>query len=237
MYQQLKGMGKEISDGNFMTLILTSLPKSYQPLINMISLQNCVSTKPLKPSTIMESILEELDWLQIKEMQWKAAENVMLAKGGKGTGKKKKGSTQQSRYVVNTDIDYWNWGEKGNTHIWCPKKSKKKQTWSKGKGQEAHVTQAQEDYAFSSSIVSKALARTLDEAMLSQITIYDSGASMHMSWNREWFSEFRTIALKGVKAADKTIFMATSIGCMKIDMPNGRDSATVTLNNMLYCPD
>ena len=29
MYQQLKGMGEEISDGNFMTLIFTSLPKSY----------------------------------------------------------------------------------------------------------------------------------------------------------------------------------------------------------------
>ena len=61
MYQQLKGMGEEISDGDFKTLILTSLPKSYRPLINMILLQNCASAKPLKPSTIMESILEEFD--------------------------------------------------------------------------------------------------------------------------------------------------------------------------------
>ena len=45
------------------------------------------------------------------------------------------------------------------------------------------------------------------------------------------------IAPKGVKAADKTIFMATGIGRMKIDMPNGRDSTAVTLNNILYCPD
>ena len=67
MYQQLKGMGKEISDGDFTTLILTSLPKSYQPLINMISLQNCMSTKPINPSTIMELILEEFDRLQIEE--------------------------------------------------------------------------------------------------------------------------------------------------------------------------
>ena len=29
MYQQLKGMGKETGDGNFTTLILASLPKSY----------------------------------------------------------------------------------------------------------------------------------------------------------------------------------------------------------------
>ena len=109
----------------------------------------------------------------------------MLAKGGKGKGQKKKGSTQQSRNVANPDIECWNCGEKGHTHTQFPKKSKKKQTWSKGKGQEAHATQAQEDYTFSSSIVREALARTLDEGLLSQITIYDSGALRHMSPNRE----------------------------------------------------
>ena len=70
----------------------------------------------------------------------KMAENVMLAKGGKGKGKKKKGSTQQSGNIVNQDIDCWNCGEKGHTHTQSPKKSKKKQTWSKGKGQEAYMT-------------------------------------------------------------------------------------------------
>ena len=55
MYQQLRGMGEEISKGNFTTLILASLPKSYRPLINTISLQNRVNTaKPLKPDTVME---------------------------------------------------------------------------------------------------------------------------------------------------------------------------------------
>ena len=90
----------------------------------------------------MESILEQFHQLQIEELQSKAAENAMLAKGGKGKGKKKKGSTQQSGNIVNLDIDCWNCGEKGHTHTQCPKKLEKKQTWSKGKGQEAHVTQA-----------------------------------------------------------------------------------------------
>ena len=58
-----------------------------------------------------------------------------------------------------------------------------------------------------------------------------------MSPNREQFSEFRTIAPKGVKAVNKTIFMVTRVGCMKIDIPNGRDSTTVTLKDKLYCPD
>ena len=58
-----------------------------------------------------------------------------------------------------------------------------------------------------------------------------------MSPNRELFSEFRIIALKRVKVADKTIFMVTRIGCMKIDIPNGRNSTTIMLKDMLYCPD
>ena len=60
---------------------------------------------------------------------------------------------------------------------------------------------------------------------------------MHMFLNREWFSEFRTIALKGVKVVDKMIFMVTGIGCMKIDIPNGRESVAVTLKDVLCCPD
>ena len=49
MYEQLKGMGEKIEDGDFMMLILASLPKGYHPLINTISPQNHASTTPLKP--------------------------------------------------------------------------------------------------------------------------------------------------------------------------------------------
>ena len=49
MYEQLKGMGEKIEDGNFTMLILASLPKGYHLLINMISLNDCASMTPLKP--------------------------------------------------------------------------------------------------------------------------------------------------------------------------------------------
>ena len=47
IHQQLKGMGEEISEKDFTTLILASLPKSYQPLINTISLH--LPTKSCNP--------------------------------------------------------------------------------------------------------------------------------------------------------------------------------------------
>ena len=81
MYEQLKGVGKKIEDGDFTMPILASLPKGYHPLINRISLQNCTSTTPLKPPVVMELILEEFDRLQIEESQSKATENAIVGKG------------------------------------------------------------------------------------------------------------------------------------------------------------
>ena len=58
-----------------------------------------------------------------------------------------------------------------------------------------------------------------------------------MSPNRGRFTGFRSIDPKAVKAADRTIFMATGVGRMKVDIPNGNKSTAVTLQDVLYCPD
>ena len=68
-------------------------------------------------------------------------------------------------------------------------------------------------------------------------TIYDSGATAHMSSNRDKFVDFRKIEPKGVKASNKTVFMETGVGCMKINVPNGKDTTAVVLQDVLYFPD
>ena len=90
----------------------------------------------------------------------------MMVKSGKGKAKKKKnpsGSSGSSGTTTNPDVECWNCGEKGHIRTKCPKKTKRKQPGDKGKEQEAHTTQASDDYAFSSNIVGEALSRTLDE--------------------------------------------------------------------------
>ena len=79
--------------------------------------------------------------------------------------------------------------------------------------------------------------RTTVDSTVGSTTIYNSGATAHMSPNRDRFINFRKIEPKGVKAADKTVFMATGIECMKINVPNGKDTTAVTLQDMLYCPN
>ena len=107
MYQQLKEMGKETSNSDFMTLILASLLKSYWLLINTISLQNRAATKALKPNVIMESILKKFDQLQIEDSQLKGAENAMMVKGSKGKGKKNKHLTAQCIYAYKPSNQVW----------------------------------------------------------------------------------------------------------------------------------
>ena len=43
LHEQLNGMGERIADQDFIAVVLASLPKSYQPLINVLSLQNKTS--------------------------------------------------------------------------------------------------------------------------------------------------------------------------------------------------
>ena len=140
IYEQLKGMGEKIEDGDFTMLILAFLPKGYRPLINTISLQNHASTTPLKPRVMMESILEEFNRLQIEESRSKATEDAMLAKGGKEKGKKpRKGAGLTSGGATNPDVKCWTYGEKGHYKEKCPKKPKKKSGGNRGRSQEAHT--------------------------------------------------------------------------------------------------
>ena len=186
----------------------------------------------------MELILEEFDRLQIEESQLKATENAMMANGGKGKGKKPRkrpGST--SRGATNPDVECWTCGEKGHYKDKCPKKPKKKSSRNRGRNQEVHTSQPQDDYAFSSHLVGEALARTTIDLDATGMTIYDSGATAHMSPRRDSFIDFRRIEPRGVKAADKTVFMATGLGRMQINVPNGKDTTAVTLQDVLYCPD
>ena len=100
-----------------------------------------------------------------------------------------------------------------------------------------YTSQPQDDYTFSSHLASEALVRTTVDSAGSSTMIYDSGATTHMSLNRDKFVNFRKIEPKGVKVADKTIFLATGVGCMKIQVPNGKDTIAVMLQDIFYCPD
>jgi len=67
MQEQLVGMGAGLPDTDLVTIILISLPKSYRPLINAISLPATHAKVSLIPEKVIESLLDEFKRLGIKE--------------------------------------------------------------------------------------------------------------------------------------------------------------------------
>jgi hypothetical protein len=64
---QLQGMGAGLPDDELVTVILGSLPKSYQPLVSMISMSTKMMKSPLEPMSVIDALCEKYDHLAIDE--------------------------------------------------------------------------------------------------------------------------------------------------------------------------
>jgi hypothetical protein len=87
------------------------------------------------------------------------------------------------------------------------------------------------------SRASKALdpAGAAAEDSTTEIDLYDSGASRHMSSYRHKFSNYRPIEPRSIRAADDHIFKAIGEGDVRIEIPNKASKTSMTLKEVLYC--
>jgi len=109
MQEQLAGMGVGLTDLDLVMVILGSLPKSYCPLINAISMSSAHAKVTLKPGKVVESLINEFECLSIEDQQLKSAENALAAAGtcGKSCGK----SGFKGKH---TNAECWKCGKKGH---------------------------------------------------------------------------------------------------------------------------
>ena len=64
--------------------------------------------------------------------------------------------------------------------------------------------------------------------------LYDSGASKHT--RRDEFINYTPTEPKPIRAVDKRTFNAIGKGDLRVDVPNGTQSSTIVLKNVLHCP-
>ena len=81
LHEQLNGMGEKIEAQEYVAVILASLPKTYRPIINVLSLQSRATPSSITAQVVMETVLDEFDHLQIEEDQLKSSEMALTAKG------------------------------------------------------------------------------------------------------------------------------------------------------------
>ena len=58
-----------------------------------------------------------------------------------------------------------------------------------------------------------------------------------MSPTHDRFTTFMTITSKPIKATDQTLFVAMAIGQLWVTIPNDKTTMSITLKDILYCPD
>jgi len=61
MQEQLIEMGSRLTDIDLTTIILGSLPKSYRPLINAMTMSATHAKITLEPAQVIESLLDEFE--------------------------------------------------------------------------------------------------------------------------------------------------------------------------------
>src|SRR6266481_4901695 len=231
--EQLTGMAAGLADPDLVMVILGSLPKSYRPLINAITMSAAHAKAKLKPDNVVENLLDEFERLAIEDAQLKANENALTAAGKYGKSRTNKGNPNTSK-SDHTDAECWNCGKKGHIRRNCH--SKKKRNDGKDKDS-ANTATGGEEFAFTTTFAGAMLARDSNPPTAVETDVYDSGASTHMSPTRERFLSLKTMPSKPIKAADKVIFHATVMGDMRVPIPNGKKTSYVTLKDVLYCPD
>lgn len=67
--------------------------------------------------------------------------------------------------------------------------------------------------------------------------IVDSGATQHMSPNKEWFSEYRPITQKPVYTANSGQMKAIGIGKMEVKFQGDNQVSTIVLKDVLHIPE
>jgi Pol polyprotein, beta-barrel domain len=231
MQEQLAGMNTSLTNNDLVTVILSSLPKSYHLLINAKTMSAAHVKAKLEPDQVVSMLINKFKRLTIEECQLKASENALAAvKGrGKAQGRNNASSTTKS------DLECWNCGKKGQMKADCRSKAKKKDN-KKGGGSANTVTEGG-DFAFTMMFAGTALTLGTSQLTGQEINVYDLGVSGHMSPNRHRFVTFKEITPHAINTADKTIFKATGIGNMRIAIPNGKTTTHITLKDVLYFLD
>jgi len=135
----------------------------------------------LKPTKVIESLIDKFEQLTIEEHQLKATDNALVAVGGHGKSQSKKGNSGNKK----SDMECWKCRYKGHIQAKCCVKKKgwqgKKKTNLKKVKDSSNVTTEGKVFAFTTTFTRATLACNRSPLAELEVDVYDSGASSHMS--------------------------------------------------------
>src|SRR5712671_8007599 len=237
--ERLASMGKSIQEEDFTSMLIASLPPSYDKLIESFTTTADMNKTDITPDLVYKRVCDAYDKRLLRQET-----------SGNGQDESFTASTQKSK--SKKDIECYNCRKKGHIKADC---------WAKGGGKEgqgprqrqgsmqanaAAVSEKPEDESWAiievindedntmAATTTTTTTRTNDQ---SHTELYDSGASRHMTPHRDKFVTYQRIGPRPIVAADKGVFYAIGKGDMCIQVPNGQKTTEVLLRNTLHAPD
>ena len=227
--EQLAAMGTTVPDNEYGSILLGSVPTTYEAITSAMNTTAKLTRTALTPDMVTSLVTDEYDRRVLKKPK-EGQEEALGANAGKGKKPRK-------------DVECFNCKKKGHMKSDC---------WAKGGGKEgqgpkrktqdstATADKQQQPDIKAWAVIEEVLDCQSNFACKPRVEgeLYDSGASCHMSPFRHNFFSFRPKPPRPIMAADKRLFFANGMGDLRIRVPNGESSHTpVILRNALYAPE
>ena len=217
---RLAAIGAPISEEDQVVTLLGSLPESYSTLVTALEARG----ESLKLGYVQEALIHEEQkrnstFGQMKCREREFPENALVG-----------GAPRKSK-ALNKSLKCYGCGETGHFRRNCARYKYPKSR----SNHEVKMVESQQDNDSSDDT----FAAFMELPSSKEKWLLDSGASSHMTRNRDLFIEYEDLKTsENVGVGDGRVLTAVGIGSIKLDMillPG--DLNTVTLTNVLYVPD
>jgi hypothetical protein len=251
--ENLTKMGSELSDTRFNTIIMSSLPESYRPTLQMITAAEKAnsltggSQNRMKADDLIAFLIEEAQHRVINDERSKNSEQALAAQvKRKGKGKPRdRGKASEKALNADSEITCYNCKGKGHKQADC---------WSKGGGKEGQGPRQKKGKKAETAVVAAAnnednelfaFTCTSDFANVAEAlqvpksrlgTCIDSGASSVYSPDRTRFTNYKTIDRK-ITAADGRQLKAIGMGDLEMELPNGSGTTKMKFEQAIHAPE
>ena len=222
MAAQLNDVGEAVSDVAIMAKILASLPPRFN------ALKTAWDSVELERKTL-ENLQERL----LKEETRSLADDGAMSAFATATKNAKNALKKDAKNMAN--VESFNFRKKGHFAWQCPNKKKKKNDFMK-KNDERNDKSDECAFIITDREESPHLIERFDKMDVSDVWLLDSGASRHISFKREWFTDFSITSGEYVMLGDNGECEVRGVGTVKIRKFVNNEWFSSTIENVLYVP-
>ena len=231
LHEQLKEMGVSVDDKELAMTLLASLPEQYKPLITALDAmgETEISFEKVK-NLILNDVDRTNDLKNTKEDAYSAHRGNFIRGRNRGDKNNKQGKNDGSNRKPFQGKCH-NCQEKGHYARDCPNKKTKN---GANRNTQAHCAEGQDDEVHED----EALISNGSELIGRSDWIIDSGATQHMSYEREALTDYVTFKQPSVvNLGDNRSILAYGKGTYHLKAILDDHVQNISLRNVLYLPE